>query len=321
MKIVFMGTPDFAVPSLIKLSEDSEIEIAGVVTQPDRKKGRGQKLKPSPVKKKASELGLEIFQPENINNSDFVTKLNGVSPAAIVVVAFGQKIGSEILSLPEHGCINLHASLLPEYRGASPIHKVIINGEQASGVTTMYMDEDWDTGDIIYKQKVEIKKDDTVGVLHDKLAEIGAGLLVKTLIDVEKGTAPRVEQDDSKATYAYKLDKKAGEINWNQSAKKIYNLVRGVNPWPGAYTLLEGKILKVWETSIVDLDEIDNIELSVDQNSVPGEIISGSENSGLIVQTGEGLIKIEKLQLEGRKEMPAVDFLRGHQIKPGEKLG
>jgi len=312
MKIVFMGTPEFAVPSLLKLNNDQEIEVEAVVTQPDRKSGRGQKVHYSDIKEKALENDLEVMQSKNVNQKEFLDKLAEIEPDFIVVVAFGQKLSPELLEIPKYGCINLHASLLPEYRGSSPIHKAIIDGKKVTGNTTMYMDEGWDDGDIIYQQEIEIAEDDTVGVLHDKLAEAGAELLIKTLKDIEAGQAPRIKQDDSKATFAYKIDKSLGEIDWEQSAQEIHNLIRGVNPWPGAYTFLNEERLKLWQSSVSKLENTD---------FEPGTIVKANIKDGILVQTGDGILAIEKLQLPGSKKIEAEDFLNGYQLSSEEKLG
>lgn len=312
MKIVFMGTPEFAVPSLQRLNDDQEIEIKAVVTQPDRKSGRGQKVQYSDIKEKALENDLEVMQSKNVNQKDFLDGLRKIKPDFIVVVAFGQKLSPELLEIPKYGCINLHASLLPEYRGSSPIHKAIIDGKKVTGNTTMYMDEGWDDGDIIYQQELEISEEDTVGLMHDKLAEAGADLLLKTLKDIKAGQAPRIEQDDSKATFAYKIDKSLGEIDWQQSAWDIHNLIRGVNPWPGAYTFLNSKRLKVWKSKVSDLENTD---------FEPGTIVKANIKDGILVQTGDGILAIEKLQLPGAKRIEAEDFLNGHQLNAEEKLG
>lgn len=307
-----MGSPDFALPSLEKLYQSEKINIKGVVTQPDRKKGRGQNYRSTPVKNKALELGLEVYESKNVNKNQFIKKLDNLNIDAIIVVAFGQILSSEILNLPDYGCINVHASLLPKYRGASPIHYAIINGEEKTGVTIMYMEEDLDTGDIISQKEVKIDKKDTVGDLHDRLACTGADLLVKTLINLEKGVIESKEQNHEEATYAHKLDKDFGEIDWEKSSEKIYNLVRGLNPWPGAFTFINGKLLKIWWTEVIDKSKIEN---------KPGTILRADEKEGLIVQTGKGIIEIDKLQLEGRKKMSAKAFLRGYELKDGEMLG
>lgn len=309
MNIIFMGTPEFAVPSLEELYSSPEIEIDAVVTQPDRRSGRGQKVHYSDIKEKALEFDLEVLQSDDVNQDEFLRNIKKYNPDFIVVVAFGQKLSPELLEIPEYGCINLHASLLPEYRGSSPIHKAIIDGKEVTGNTTMYMDEGWDDGDIIYQQEVKINKEDTVGDLHDKLAKKGSKLLVKTLKDIEKGEAPRIAQDDSEATFAYKIDKSLGHIDWSEDAEDIYNLVRGVNPWPGAYTFLDGKRIKIWKTDIYDSDK------NTDKKS--GVILEANAEDGILVQTGDGILSIKELQLAGSKRNDAADFLNGHQINKG----
>ncbi|PUU88629.1 MULTISPECIES: methionyl-tRNA formyltransferase [Halanaerobium] len=311
MKIVYMGTPEFAVPSLVALNNDKEIEVKAVVTQPDRKSGRGQRVHYSDIKDQALDLNLKIMQSENVNQKDFLNKLKQLEPDFIVVVAFGQKLTPELLAVPKYGCINLHASLLPEYRGSSPIHRAIIDGKKVTGNTTMYMDEGWDDGDIIYQQQVEISENETVGELHDELAEKGAELLLKTLKDVKTGEAPRIPQDDSEATFAYKIDKSLGEIDWNQSAQDIHNLIRGVNPWPGAYTELNDERVKIWKSSLTKQDNSDY---------QPGTIIKADQDAGILVQTGDGILAIEKLQLPGAKRLKAADFLNGHQLEEKTKF-
>lgn len=312
--IVFMGTPDFSIPSLEALDENPAIEIKGVVTQPDRKRGRGQKVRFSPVKKTALERDLRVFQSDDVNRDSFLETLGELEPEAVVVVAFGQILGQKLLELPEYGCINLHASLLPAYRGASPIHRAIIDGQDVTGVTTMYMDQNLDQGDIIYQEEVEITGEETAGSLHDKLAAIGSDLLVKTLIDIERGDAPRRSQNHEQATYTGRLDKDLGKIDWTESAGDIYNLVRGVTPWPGAYTFLDGDRLKVWWAEVVDR------EINPGDNE-PGTVIRASEKEGIVVQAGKGLIRICELQPAGKTRMTADEYLRGYELKPGTILG
>lgn len=312
MRILFLGSPDFAVPSLTSLHESKDIEITAVITQPDRRKGRGQKFKPTPVKKAARDLGLKVMEAENVNKDSFLEKLEDLDFEAIVVVAFGQKLSTKILNLSEKGCINLHASLLPRYRGSSPIHQAIINGDKITGVTTIYMDEGWDTGDIIYKKEVEIARSDTVGILHDKLAEVGAKLLLETLKAINDGKAPRVKQDEKEASYAFKLEKEDGFIDWELTAEIIYNQVRGLNPWPGAYTFIDDKMLKIWETEI---------KQKVGRDYQPGTVVNASPDQDLVVQCGRGLLRIKKLQMEGRKRMSADKFLRGNPVEIGKVLG
>lgn len=310
MKIIFMGTPDFAVPSLKRIAADSEIEIAAVVTQPDRERGRGQKVQFSAVKKTALDLELAVLQSDNVNREEFLEKLRAFEVDFIVVVAFGQKLSEELLELPKEACINLHASLLPEYRGSSPIHRAIIDGKKVTGNTTMYMGPGWDDGDMIYQQEIKIKHDDTVGDLHDRMADKGAELLIKTLKDIKAGTAPRTAQDDDKATFAYKIDKSLGEINWNQSAETIYNLVRGVNPWPGAYTYLNGERIKIWQ-----------VEISEQESDEEAGVIIKADNNEILVQSGEGVIAVKKLQPAGAKKLSASDYLNGYDLEPGQKFG
>ncbi|MFW5995785.1 MAG: methionyl-tRNA formyltransferase [Halanaerobiaceae bacterium] len=314
MNIIFMGTPDFSIPALQSLDENPEIKIKGVVTQPDRKRGRGQKVHFSPVKKEALARDLRVFQSDDVNRKSFLHTLRELKPEGIVVVAFGQILGRELLALPEYGCINLHASLLPAYRGASPIHRAIIDGEEITGVTTMYMNKNLDEGDIIYQKEVEITQEDTAGTLHDKLADIGADLLVKTLIDVENGTAPRTPQNHSEAIYTGRLDKEIGEIDWSKSAREIYNLVRGVTPWPGAYTFLQGKRLKLWKTDVIasETPPVDN---------EPGTVIRVSGEEGIVVQTGKGLLSIKELQPAGKNRMYTEEYLHGYKLKSGTRLG
>lgn len=312
MNIIFMGTPDFSVPGLAALAECNEIKVKAVVTQPDRKRGRGQKLKPSPIKAEAEKLGIEVLQSKNVNQPDFLDKLRSYQPDLIIVVAFGQKLSKELLKLPKGGCINLHASLLPEYRGSSPIHQAIIDGKKVTGVTTMYMDEGWDTGDMVYSRKVTITDNDTVGSLHDKLADVGATLLLKTVLDIDQGVAPRLPQDDSKASFAYKLNKEIGEINWQKSSEEIFNLVRGVNPWPGAYTTFNNDLLKIWQVKKTS---------DINSSTKPGTIIIANDKKGLFVQTGNGALQIKELQLPGRTRIFDKEFLRGYNIIKGKKLG
>jgi methionyl-tRNA formyltransferase len=311
MNIIFMGTPDFAVPSLKKLIDEKDIEISAVVTQPDRKRGRGQKIKFSAVKKTALAADLKVMQSDNVNEKDFLEKLRSFEADFVVVVAFGQKLGEELLNLPKYGCINLHASLLPEYRGSSPIHKAIIDGKKVTGNTTMYMGPGWDDGDIIYQQEVKINRDDTAAKLHDKLAEKGAELLVKTLYDIKAGSAPRIPQNEENATFAYKIDKELGRIDWNESAEDIYNLVRGVNPWPGAYSYLDGKRIKIWW---VEIENTENNKMEA------GTIIKANIEDGILVQTGDGIISIEELQIAGGTKISSQDFLNGHQLEKGQKF-
>lgn len=309
MRIVFMGTPDFAVPSLKKLAEQPW-EIVAVVTQPDRPRGRGKKVTPSPVKEVALGLGLPVYQPERVRNPEFIKLLQDLSPDVIIVVAFGQILPREILFLPVYGCINLHASLLPKYRGAAPIHWSVINGETTTGVTTMMMDEGLDTGDMLLKKEIPISDQATTGEIHDQLAEVGANLLVETIRSLPDGCIVPQPQDETKASYAPMLTKELEEINWEWPVAKIYNLIRGMNPWPGTYTFYKDKILKIWRAERIGSTK------EPDRDFKPGQIISVL-NKGPVVQTGDGQIILTELQPQGKSKMKGEEFVRGYQVYPG----
>ena len=308
MKIVFMGTPDFAVPTLEALIRGGH-QVAAVVTQPDKPKGRGKNLQPTPVKEAAMELGLPVYQPQKVRDPEFIQVMKELNPDVIVVVAFGQIIPKEILHMPKYGCINVHASLLPAYRGAAPIQWAVINGDKVSGVTTMQMNEGLDTGDMIMKTEVPLAEDETGGSLHDKLAKAGAKLCVETLKALEDKTATWETQGESPTAYAKMLDKKLGDIDWSKSAKAIECLIRGLNPWPSAYTDWNGKVMKIWEAKVLDENT----------DATPGTIVK-VEKDGFSVQTGDGLLKVLVLQIPGKKRMEADAFLRGYQIETGCEL-
>ncbi|QXM05862.1 methionyl-tRNA formyltransferase [Crassaminicella indica] len=308
MKIVFMGTPDFAVPCLTKII-DSKHEVLAVVTQPDRPKGRGKKLTPPPVKVKAMEYNIKVLQPEKIKEESVIREIEKLAPDCIVVVAFGQILPKQILEIPPLGCINVHASLLPKYRGAAPINWAIINGEKVSGVTTMYMEEGLDTGDMILKKEVLIEEK-TAGELHDELSLEGAILLEKTLECIAKKNAPREKQDDEKSSYAPMLDRNTGKIDWKNSAESIYNLIRGLNPWPSAFTTYKAEKVKIWKAKVI----CENC------NEVPGKIIKINRD-GLFVCTGEGVLIIEEIQFPNSRRMTVDDYLRGHKIENNIILG
>ncbi len=315
MRTVFMGTPDFAVPCL-KALKDSGHEIVTVVTQPDRPKGRGHRLTPPPVKSAALEAGLRVWQPERIKTPECVAELRRLSPDIIVVVAFGQLLSGEILDIPRHGCINVHASLLPKYRGAAPIHWAVINGESETGVTIMQMDEGLDTGDMILSGKVPVLPEDTTGTVHDKLAALGAELLEEALDRIESGKVVKVPQDDNLSSYAPLLKKEHEKINWARSSAEIFNLVRGLNPWPGAYTMLGDKVLKVWGAQACTIDRIPGPipELAGHR---PGEVLGIVPEVGFAVATGNGCLAVTELQLQGSRRMKAADFVHGHNITRG----
>src|SRR5699024_7612866 len=273
--------------------------------------GRGKTLMPTPVKEVALKHQIPVYQPQKVRETEFTENLRRLAPDVIVVAAFGQIITKEILEIPRYGCINVHASLLPAYRGAAPIQWAVINGEKESGVTIMQMDEGLDTGDMIDKVVVPLAEDETGGSLFDKLSQAGAGLCVKVLKDLEEGKAVREKQpEESTTAYASMISKKMGEVNWNESAKSIEQLIRGLNPWPSAYTKLQGKTLKLWQAQVEEQEE----------EGRPGEILR-VEKDAFYVKTGKGLLKIKEVQLEGKKRMDTGAFLRGFHLNTGELLG
>ena len=308
MKVIFMGTPDFSVGTLEALIEAGH-EVVLAVTQPDKPKGRGGKMQYPPVKETALEHGIPVFQPKKIRDPQAIAELEKYSADVMVVIAFGQILPKQILEMTPYGCINVHASLLPKYRGAAPIQWAVINGEEVSGVTTMQMDEGLDTGDMLLKTELTLDKKETGGSLHDKLAKAGADLCVETLRALENQTAVWKKQGESPTPYASMLDKKLGDIDWNQEAKAIERLIRGLNPWPSAYTRLQGKTLKIWKAEVL-------LEHS---QEAPGQITEVTKDS-IVVQTGQGRLKILELQLEGKKRMDAASFLRGYALKEGESF-
>ncbi|MCT4594902.1 MAG: methionyl-tRNA formyltransferase [Anaeromicrobium sp.] len=308
MRIIFMGTPDFAVPSLDVVGK--EHELLAVVTQPDRPKGRGKKLASPPVKERALEYGAQVYQPERVRNEEFINIIKEYNPDCIVVVAFGQILPKELLDIPKFGCINVHASLLPKYRGAAPINWAIINGEKTTGVTTMYMDVGLDTGDMILKSEVEIGNM-TAGQLHDVLMVKGATLLRSTLKEISEKKAPREKQRDEESSYAPIMDKKLGEIDWNKTNEHIRNLIRGVNPWPSAYSTYDGIKFKIWNGELQDLDN---------EKGKNGEILNVSEE-GILVKTAKGALLVNEIQFPNSKRMRVDAYLRGNDLKQGIILG
>ena len=310
MKAVFMGTPDFAVPTLQKMI-DMGIEITAVVTQPDKATGRGKKVIYSPVKECALAHDLPVYQPVRIRKEpEFIQTLRDMQPDVIVVVAFGQILPKEILDIPRLGCVNVHASLLPKFRGAAPIQWSIIDGEEVTGVTTMLMDVGLDTGDMLLKTEIPMDPKETGGSLHDKLAAVGGELLEKTLIGLEAGTIVPEKQDDSQAgEYARMLDKELGHIDFNQPAVVIERLIRGLNPWPSAYTYIDGKTLKIWEAEVLDRN----------YGCEYGEVAEVTRNC-LIIQTGIGALSVKSVQLQGKKRMDIAAFLNGYTIEKGTRF-
>ena len=306
-----MGTPDFARDSLEAIYNAGH-EIIGVVTNPDRPKGRGMKMIPSSVKEFALEKELNIYQPEKVKkNTEFIDEIKNLNPDVICVVAYGKILPKEILEIPKLGCVNVHGSLLPKYRGAAPIQRAVLNGDKVTGITTMYMDEGMDTGDMILKEEVTIGEDETTGELWDRLSKIGGNLLVETLNKIEQGTAPREKQGED-YTMAPMLDKTMAKIDWeNQTAEQIKNLVRGLNPIMGAYTFLNDKKIKFWKVDIAKNDEIMIEGLEIIRN---GTVIVSNPKDGLYIKAKNGIIKVLEIQGENAKRMSIQDFLRGNNI-------
>ena len=308
MRIVFMGTPQFSVPTLEALIEHHE--VIGVVTQPDKRKGRGKAMAFPPVKETALAHHIPVYQPVKVREEAFVETLRELSPDVIVVVAFGQILPESILNLPKYGCINVHASLLPKYRGAAPMQWAIINGETETGITTMYMAKGLDTGDMIDKVVIPIVPKETGETLHDKLSVAGGTLILSTLAKLEAGTAVRIPQNDEESSYAGMLIKELGQIDWTKSAVSIERLIRGLNSWPSAYTHMNGKTLKIWDADAVKGQE----------NVAPGTVTSVDKDC-FYVQTGDGLLKVNEVQLQGKKRMPVQAFLLGYPVKKGMVYG
>ena len=310
MRIVFMGTPDFAVGSLQALCESGKHEILAVVTQPDRPKGRGNKLLQTPVKEYALAQGLTVYQPQKVKTPEFVELLHELQPELIVVAAFGQFLSKEILELPKYGCINVHASLLPKYRGAAPIQYAIIKGEKESGVTIMQMDIGMDTGAMLDKVVVPIAENTTMGELHDALREQGAALLLQVIDKIATGTAVAEPQDDVQATYATLLDRSMEHIDWSKTAQEVHNLIRGFNPAPSTFTKLpNGKSLKIWGSKMTDKSSA----------AAAGTVIETGKHS-FFVACGEGVLEITEVQPESKKRMPAQVFLNGRGVQEGDLL-
>lgn len=307
MKIIFMGTPDFAAASLEALI-DSRHEIQAVVTQPDKPKGRKGELTPSPVKVVAEGKGIKVYQPLKVRDEEFVKTLRAYNPDVIVVVAFGQIIPLSILKMPKFGCVNIHGSLLPKYRGAAPIQWAVLDGEKETGITTILMDEGIDTGDILLKKTIKIDTDETSGSLFDKLMALGAETILETLDELEKGNLTPTKQGESPTAYAKMLTKAMGLIDFTRPAKELDCFVRGMNPWPSAYTLLSGKTLKLWKVR------------AVEGSGKAGSVIDIGKES-FTIACGEGAIEVLEVQLEGKKRMSAGDFLKGITLNIGQELG
>lgn len=305
MRVIFMGTPDFAVPSLEALLTKHEVVL--VVTQPDKPKGRGKKMVPTPVKACALEHGIPVLQPEKVKEPEFVEQLRSYEPDLIAVTAFGQILSEPILEMPKYGCINVHGSLLPKYRGAAPMQWSIIDGEKVTGITTMYMAKGLDSGDMLLKAEVEITDEDTFATIHDKMAVTGANLLLDTLDQLEAGTLERIPQDHDAATYASMITKETGHIDWSKNRQDIINLIRGLNPVPAAYTIYEEEVLKIFGAVISDVQTDD---------AANGEIVAVVKK-GFVVKCGDGCLLITEVQARGGKRMMTDAYLRGHAVKEG----
>lgn len=304
MNVIFMGTPDFAVPVLEALLESERHTVTAVVTQPDKARGRSGRLTFTPVKEVAVRHGVEVYTPKRVKDAEFVEILRGIPCDVIVVVAFGQILSKEILELPEYGCINVHGSLLPRWRGAAPIQWAILEGDKKTGVTTMQMDEGIDTGDMLLKKELLISAEDTGESLFEKLSKLGGPLLLETLELAEQGKLVPEKQKDEEGTYAGMLTKEMGELDFSMEAERLERYVRGLNSWPGAYTFFHGKRLKIWRAAVV----------SGDTKEACGTVVH-VEKDGFCVQTGNGLLKLLEVQPEGKKRMSTADFMRGNQIE------
>lgn len=307
MDIVFMGTPDFAVPTLKALIEKHNVKA--VISQPDRPKGRGKRLQPTPVKMIAEQYDIPVYQPERIKDSEFTAFLEGIKADLFVVVAYGQILSERILDIPKYGCINVHGSLLPEYRGAAPIQQSILDGKDKTGVTIMYMEKGLDSGDMILQKEIEISPEDTYGTLHDKMAPIGAAALIEALDMIQKGTVQAKKQDESLSTYAHMIKKEMGKIDWSRPSEEIRNKIRGFNPVPGAYTTLNGNVLKIYAADI-----------TCGSTGKCGEIIHVDNKKGFTVKTGDSALIIKEIQAKGGKKMNTADYMRGHSIEKGNIL-
>ncbi|MDI6755456.1 MAG: methionyl-tRNA formyltransferase [Thermodesulfobacteriota bacterium] len=312
MKLLFLGASEFAVPSLKSLI-GSPHEVLAVITQPDRPKGRGRKLVPSAIKSLTLDKNIPLFQPEKISDSSSLKALRSFQPELIVVVAYGQILPPTVLSIPPRGCVNVHASLLPKYRGAAPINWAILNGETRTGVTTMYMDAGMDTGPLLLSAETLIEMEDTAGTLHDRLSRMGAQLLLETLDGLEKDLIIPRPQDPSLATYAPKINKDTTQINWNTPARQLANFLRAFDPWPGAFTYWDGRLLKLFRPRYVEEPEENPLE-------APGTIVRADADE-LCIATSPGYLRVRELQMENRPRMSVSEFLRGHPLKTGVRLG
>lgn len=310
MDIIFMGTPDFAVPVLETLTASEKHHVKAVITQPDKARGRSGKLIFTPVKEAALAHDIPVYTPEKVKDPAFVEQIKQISCDIIVVVAFGQILSKEILEYPAYGCVNVHASLLPRWRGAAPIQWSILAGDEKTGVTIMQMDVGLDTGDMLAKTEIPLDGTETGESLFEELSVLGGPLLLETLDKIQEGTVQPVKQKEEDSTYAKMLTRDMGQLDFTKDALSLERTIRGLNSWPSAYTYYAGKMLKIWGAKVVEEEG----------NAVPGEVVK-IQKDGFFIQTGKGLLKAEQVQLEGKKKMSAGDFLRGMQMQPGEKLG
>ncbi len=315
MKVIFMGTPDFAVDTLKRIIE-SKHEVVLVVTQPDKPRGRGKQVSFSPVKEVAVEHGIDVFQPEKIKTKESIEVLKQYNADVMVVVAFGQILSKEILDMPKYGCINVHGSLLPKYRGAAPIQWAVLNGDEVSGVTTMRMDVGLDTGDIILKKELTLDKEETAGTLFDHLMELGADACMETLELLESGKATYTPQNHDEATKTRLISKEMGKIDFVRSAEEIERLVRGMNPWPSAYCSINGKTLKVWKCFVATVEEEAQCREAFSEEPKEGQIILVTKKN-VYIQTSKGILRLDEVQLEGKRRMTCEEFLRGFHIEQG----
>ena len=319
MKIIFMGTPDFAVSALEALCRAGK-DVILAVTQPDRQKGRGRKVIETPVKICAEKWGIPVYQPVRIREAEPIEKIRSLAPDLIVVAAFGQILPRELLDIPRLGCVNIHASLLPRLRGAAPIQWAVINGDKESGITLMQMNEGLDTGDILFQESVPIGPEETGESLYGKLAKLGGEMIVRHLPAIEAGQISPVQQDDEKSSYAPMLRKEMGEIDWSQPAEQIARTLRGMLPWPGAYTYLDGHVLKVWRAEVGEMTDPALSGMLSGQDVLPG-VVLGNDKKALYVRTADGVLALLEVQLQGKKRMTADAFLRGTRIPAGTMLG
>lgn len=308
MNIVFMGTPEFAVPPLEALHSKG-YDISLVITQKDKRRGRGKKLLPTPVKEKALELGLEVYQPDSVNGEDTIDRLKEINPDVIVVVAFGQILKKDLLNIPKYGCLNIHASILPKYRGAAPINWAIINGEKETGITIMEMDEGLDTGDILKVERIPIEKDDDSISIHDKLSHLGAKLIIQVLEEMRMGKIEKTPQNHELSSYAPMLSKETGRIDWNNNGNNIINLIKGLKPWPSAYFIYNGDSIKIHKARMED-------RLNDEENGVVVKV----SDEGIYVNCKDSTIVIEELQFPGKRKMKVSEYLRGNEFPTNIKL-